>query len=173
MLIVLFIIFLLMIILGTIIYKVGDEKWRADWSEGLTTFSALGIMLGCICEFCTVIAIIFNCYNISTLKISDSKITMYEQENADIQNQISEIIENYKNYEQNTYSESLKSIDTHNTDIIVLTQLYPDLKSNEMVNKQIDIYQENNNKIKELKEEKLNSEVAKWWLYFGKIEEAE
>ena len=173
MLIVLFIIFLLMIILGVIIYKVGDEKWRADWSGELTTFSALGIILGCICEFCTVIAIIFNCYNISTLKISDSKITMYEQENADIQNQISEIIENYKNYEQNTYSESLKSIDTHNTDIIVLTQLYPDLKSNEMVNKQIDIYQENNNKIKELKEEKLNSEVAKWWLYFGKIEEEE
>lgn len=173
MLIVLFIIFLLMIILGTIIYKVGDEKWGGDWSVGLIVFSVLGIILGCICEFCTVIAIMINCYNISILKTSDSKITMYEQENTDIQNQISEIIENYKKYEQNTYSESLKNIDTHNSDIIVLTQLYPDLKSNEMINKQIDIYQENNNKIKELKEEKLNNEVAKWWLYLGKIEEAE
>lgn len=169
MLIILFIIFLLKIILDVIIYKIGDE----NYSEGLTVFSELGIILGCMCEFCTVIVIVINCYNISILKISDSKITMYEQENNDIQNQISEIIENYKKYEQNTYSESLKNIDTHNPDIIVLTQLYPDLKSNEMINKQIDIYQENNNKIKELKEEKLNNEVAKWWLYLGKIEEAE
>ena len=93
---------------------------------------------------------------------------MYEEENNNIQNSISQIVEIYKNYEQNTYSESLKNIDTNNTDIIVLTQLYPELKSNEMVNKQIDIYQENNNKIKDLKEERINNEIAKWWLYFGK-----
>lgn len=93
---------------------------------------------------------------------------MYEEENNNIQNSVSQIVESYKNYEQNTYSESLKSIDTNNTDIIVLTQLYPELKSNEMVNKQIDIYQENNNKIKDLKEERINNEIAKWWLYFGK-----
>ena len=93
---------------------------------------------------------------------------MYEEENNNIQNSVSQIVESYKNYEQNTYSESLKSIDTNNKDIIVLTQLYPELKSNEMVNKQIDIYQENNNKIKGLKEEKINNEIAKWWLYFGK-----
>lgn len=93
---------------------------------------------------------------------------MYEEENNNIQNSVSQIVESYKNYEQNTYSESLKSIDTNNTDIIVLTQLYPELKSNDMVNKQIDIYQENNNKIKGLKEEKINNEIAKWWLYFGK-----
>lgn len=93
---------------------------------------------------------------------------MYEEENNNIQNSVSQIVESYKNYEQNTYSESLKNIDTNNTDIIVLTQLYPELKSNEMVNKQIDIYQENNNKIKDLKEERINNEIAKWWLYFGK-----
>lgn len=93
---------------------------------------------------------------------------MYEEENNNIQNSVSQIVESYKNYEQNTYSESLKSIDTNNTDIIVLTQLYPELKSNDMVNKQIDIYQENNNKIKDLKEERINNEIAKWWLYFGK-----
>jgi hypothetical protein len=74
------------------------------------------------------------------------------------------------NYEQSTYAESLKNIDISNTDIVVLTQLYPDLKSNEMVNTQIQIYQENNNKIKELKEQKLDYQVSKWWLYFGKIE---
>ena len=75
-----------------------------------------------------------------------------------------------KAYEQNTYTESLKNIDTANTDIVVLTQLYPDIKANEMVNTQIKIYQDNNNKIKNLKEEKLNYQVSKWWLYFGNIE---
>lgn len=119
-------------------------------------------------ELIIVSAIIFNVSQICQLKISDKKIEMYEEENNNIQNSISQIVESYKNYEQNTYSESLKNIDTNNTDIIVLTQLYPELKSNEMVNKQIDIYQENNNKIKDLKEERINNEIAKWWLYFGK-----
>lgn len=119
-------------------------------------------------ELIIVSAIIFNASQICQLKISDKKIEMYEEENNNIQNSISQIVESYKNYEQNTYSESLKNIDTNNTDIIVLTQLYPELKSNEMVNKQIDIYQENNNKIKGLKEERINNEIAKWWLYFGK-----
>lgn len=119
-------------------------------------------------ELIIVSAIIFNASQICQLKISDKKIEMYEEENNNIQNSVSQIVESYKNYEQNTYSESLKNIDTNNTDIIVLTQLYPELKSNEMVNKQIDIYQENNNKIKGLKEEKINNEIAKWWLYFGK-----
>lgn len=40
-----------------------------------------------------------------------------------------------------------------------------------MINKQIEIYQENNKKIKELKEQKINKEISKWWLYFGEIEE--
>lgn len=119
-------------------------------------------------ELIIVSAIIFNASQICQLKISDKKIEMYEEENNNIQNSVSQIVESYKNYEQNTYSESLKSIDTNNTDIIVLTQLYPELKSNDMVNKQIDIYQENNNKIKDLKEERINNEIAKWWLYFGK-----
>lgn len=167
MLIILFVVFLIMIIIGAKLYKIGDE----NLSEGLVFFSCLGTIFGCICEFVTVIAIIINCVNISQLKVSDKKIAMYEEENNNIQNSISEIVENYKNYEKNTYSESLKNIDINNKDIVVLTQLYPDLKSNEMVNTQIQIYQENNKKIKELKENKLNYEVSKWWLYFGQPEE--
>ena len=73
-----------------------------------------------------------------------------------------------EDFRDTTYTDVTETIDTNNTDIIVLTQLYPELKSNEMVNKQIDIYQENNNKIKDLKEERINNEIAKWWLYFGK-----
>ena len=169
MLIILFIVFLIMIIIGAKLYKIADEKWRGNWAEWLATFSCLGTILGCICEFATVVAIIINCVNISQLKVSDKKIAMYEEENNNIQNSISEIIGNYMDYEQGTYAKSLESMDLKSLDIVVLSQLYPDLKSNEMVNTQIQIYQENNKKIKELKENKLNYEISKWWLYFGKV----
>lgn len=32
------------------------------------------------------------------------------------------------------------------------------------------IYTANNDKIRQLKEKKLNSQVSKWWLYFGKVD---
>jgi hypothetical protein len=43
----------------------------------------------------------------------------------------------------------------------------PKLKSNELVVKEIDVYVKNNNKIKSLKEDKINYNADKWWLYFG------
>ena len=49
----------------------------------------------------------------------------------------------------------------------VLIQMYPELKSNELVSKQIDIYNENNKKIKKLKLEKIKNQKAKFYLYFG------
>ena len=52
--------------------------------------------------------------------------------------------------------------------LITLVQLYPDLKSNDLVKKQMDIYVNNNKKIKKLKTKKLNISKTKWWLYLGK-----
>lgn len=161
MLIVLFIIFLIMIVIGLVWMGVGD--WD-DELGGITVF------IGGILELCVVTGIIVAGVNISRLQVADSKIAMYEEENNKIQEQISSIVENYKDYEKNTYTESLKNIDIKNTDVVVLAQLYPDLKADGMVTKQMDIYTENNNKIKELKEQKLDYQIAKWWLYFGKID---
>ena len=159
MLIVLFMIFLIMIIIGL----VWDDKSCDDVLPGLT------IVLGGIFELIVVIAIIFNAYNISKLQVSDRKIAMYQEENNNIQTQITDIVDNYMKYESSTYDESLKNIDLKNSDVVVLTQLYPNLKSDEMVKTQIEIYQKNNETIKKLKEEKLDYEVSKWCLYFGKI----
>ena len=159
MLIVLFIIFLIMIVIGLV--------WESlDWDG----FGFPTVFLGGIAEVGVVIGMIVAGINISQLQVADSKIAMYEEENNKIQEQISSIVENYKDYEKNTYTESLKNIDIKNTDVVVLAQLYPDLKADGMVTKQMDIYTENNNKIKELKEQKLDYQVAKWWLYFGKID---
>ena len=169
MLIVLFAIFLLMIIIGVLLGSWANERYY----EGTEVIASCGIVIGCIAEFIVVCCIIGCAFGISQLKVADRKIQMYEEENNNIQNQVAEIVKNYQDYEQNTYTESLKNIDISNTDVVVLSQLYPDIKSNEMVSKQIQIYQDNNNKIKEIKEEKLNNEICKWWLYFGKIEEVQ
>lgn len=167
MLVVLFIIFLIIGIVSFFIYAWAEEEWHeiTGLIFGVTTFVSM------IAEPFIIIAIICNIVSFSDLNVADKKIVMYEEENKNIQTQIAEIVKNYQDYEKNTYTESLKNIELSNTDVVVLAQLYPDLKSNEMVNKQIEIYQENNKKIKELKEQKINKEISKWWLYFGEIEE--
>ena len=163
MLIVLFIVFLIIAILLLLL-----ASWADYHDHELTDMlSCFGIVGAGIAEFIIIISIICNIVGLADLKVADKKIAMYEEENTNIQNQVSEIVKNYQDYEKNTYSESLKSVDLSNTDVVVLAQLYPDLKADEMVKKQIEIYQDNNNKIKELKEQKINNELCKWWLYFG------
>jgi len=92
----------------------------------------------------------------------DTKIAMYQEENKNIENDMDILIEKYMNYEANTY-EDLKGESS-----ITLVALYPDLKANILVEKQIEVYTENNKKIREFKESKINLPTKKWWLYFGK-----
>ena len=51
---------------------------------------------------------------------------------------------------------------------MVAISLYPELKSNELVAKQLEIYTANNEQIKKLKAEQANLSTSKWWLYFGR-----
>lgn len=161
MLIVLFIIFIVLAILSL----------AASIKDIDIDFIIAAFGLNFIAALITIVAIIFNAVQVSSLITIDKKIEMYKEENNNIQNSITTIVQNYMNYESNTYIESLKEIDTSNLDIMIATQIYPDLKANELVNKQIEIYQNNNDKIKQLKEQKFDGEVAKWWLYFGKTKE--
>lgn len=161
MLIVLFIFFLLLTILSVILSNkdIGDELNQ----------ELLICTLGCI-DVAIVAVIVYFCGDLASLSITDQKIKMYEQENNNIQYSISEIVENYKDYEVESQTKSLENIKTQNLDVGLVTQIYPDLKSNELVAKQIEVYSDNNNKIKQLKEEKLNKQIVKWWLYFGKVD---
>lgn len=93
----------------------------------------------------------------------DSKIAMYEEENASIESSINTIVKDYMNFEKNTYEE-LKD----DENIINLIFLYPELKSDTLVKKQIEVYIANNDEIKRLKVEKLNLSKARWLLYFGR-----
>lgn len=94
-------------------------------------------------------------------RVIDDKIAMYQEENERIEEQMDALVSQYMQYESYTYGE-LK-----NDSSITLISLYPELKADELVKEQISVYEINNVKIKELKEDKINLKTKKWLLYFG------
>ena len=93
--------------------------------------------------------------------VLDDKIAMYTEENTAIEQQIAECVERYQEYEQGVFEK------VSPTDAVAVVTLYPELKSDTLVQAQIETYVENNNMIKQLKEKKIDASVRKWWLYFG------
>lgn len=112
--------------------------------------------------FACLIVGIFLCIYVTGGSVVDKKIAMYQKENTKIENQMDVLVSQYMKFETDTYGE-LK-----NESPITLVSLYPDLKSDELVKKQIEVYETNNKEIRDMKEKKINLKVAKWWLYFGK-----
>ena len=92
----------------------------------------------------------------------DDKIEMYEQENAAIEQSVDVFVKDYYRHESDTYS----SLTPENA--VLFASAYPELQSNELATKQLEIYVENNNKIKELKEDQINLSKNRFWLYFGR-----
>lgn len=130
------------------------KRFHADGGEWLF---GLGAVFG---FFILIIALIVGT-NISGKSIANEKVKLYQAENAKIETAVNCIVENYKNYEQDTF-EKIKG-----NDVVTLITLFPELKADKLVKKQIDIYNENKKKIIELKEEEINMKPLKWWLYFG------
>lgn len=96
---------------------------------------------------------------INTLNV-DEKIEIYKEENKKIEQDVSTIVNNYQNYESSTFKEIIDNP-------TVLAVVCPELKSNELVSKQIDLYIKNNQKIKDLKITKASKDVYEFLLYFG------
>lgn len=92
----------------------------------------------------------------------DSKIELYQSQNTDIESKIQATVASYLAHEKQTYK------DLRPDNAIIIALAYPELHSNELVKKQIEVYEDNNKKILGLKEEKLNQSIYKWWLYFGR-----
>lgn len=100
---------------------------------------------------------------VSTFKI-DEIITMYEEENTAIEQSVSTVVQTYMEHESGIFDK----ITQNNESMMMLASKYPELKSNTLVQEQINIYIENNNKIKELKEREITVSIWRWLLYFGK-----
>lgn len=123
-----------------------------------------GIGIGIFLLVVNMILLFIFISNVKQLDVIDKKIEMYQEENTNIENNIDVLVKQYMEHEKST----LKEFKVESS--ITLVNLYPELKSNELVQQQLNIYVENNNKIKELKEHKLDYQISKWWLYFGKVE---
>ena len=92
----------------------------------------------------------------------DKKIAMYETENTKIEQQIVDAVKQYQEYESGIFK------DIAPESAITLVTLYPELKSDTLIQSQIEVYIENNKEIKELKNMTVNASFYRWWLYFGK-----
>lgn len=125
-------------------------------------------MSGSVCMVCGIIggivsfiAMVILLINASYLVTIDKRIEMYQEENTKIETQIAECVTQYQQYESGIF------VETAPDSAITLVALYPELKADTLVSKQIEVYIENNNKIKELKEQSINGDVTRWWAYFG------
>ena len=121
-------------------------------------FSVFGGMI----SFVALIGIFVNIGILINGRTLYDKIAMYEQENAAIEQSVDVFVKDYYRHESDTYS----SLTPENA--VLFASAYPELQSNELVTKQIEIYVENNNKIKGLKEDQINLSKNRFWLYFGR-----
>jgi len=151
MIILLLIIFIIMAAIG--IWLNTDTDF--EYSGG-----AMGVvgLLGAVASFIAMVSLIIG---VSNLTVINEKIAMYEQENQKIETQIAETVQQYQEYESGIFTEVAPESS------VTLVALYPELKADTLVQKQIEVYIANNEKIKELKESNITGDVKRWWLYFG------
>lgn len=170
MYILLFVIFLVASIVffmlgSSLLSKMRKENANYDPSNGknsgyIWTFFSSGA-LSIVVSIILMFLICGTSFSIFTSSTIDSTISMYEEENERIEGSIKNAVESYMNFESETFA-NLKD-----EDAISLISLYPELKSDALVQQQLDLYIANNAKIKELKEERINVSKARWLLYFG------
>ena len=152
MILLIFGICILMIIGGFIL----DEKTGVD-SDLCFGISGIGMVVG----FFALLGLIIVGVNVKSLSVIDDRIVMYEEENTRIEQQIADVVEQYQKYETDIFREVAPE------SAVTMVSLYPELKSDSLVQAQIEVYTENNKTIRDLKDKQIKGNVYRWWLYFG------
>lgn len=136
----------------------GDD----NGSDALYGGGIAAIIVSAIFSIVILIALIVNISMLTRCMQIDERINMYEEQNAKIETQIEAVVKQYQEYESGIF------IDVgDNTSFVTLVSLYPELKADALVNKQIDVYMINNEKIIKLKNHKIDEARFRWWIYFG------
>ena len=148
------IIILMFLIITCVVSWLLDEE-----SEGIAGLVCVLSSMGLIVS---LVAFIFLLIALSKGPTIDPKIELYQSQNTEIESKIQATVASYLAHERQTYK------DLKPDNAIAVVSAYPELHSNELVKKQIEVYEDNNKKIMGLKEEKLNQSAYKWWLYLGK-----
>ena len=152
MILLIFGICILMIVGGFIL----DKKTGAD-SDLCFGISGIGMVVG----FFALVGLIIVGVNVKSLSVIDDRIVMYEEENARIEQQIADVVEQYQKYETDIFREVAPE------SAVTMVSLYPELKSDSLVQAQIEVYTENNKTIRDLRDKQIKGNVYRWWLYFG------
>ena len=152
MILLIFGICILMIVGGFIL----DEKTGVD-SDICFGISGIGMVVG----FFILVGLIVVGVNVKSLSVIDDRIAMYEEENARIEQQVADIVEQYQKYETDIFMEVAPE------SAVTMVSLYPELKSDSLVQAQIEVYTENNKTIRDLRDKQIKGNVYRWWLYFG------
>ena len=147
MLIVMIIITIILLFLSIVLDEYGDSL--------ITTFVFAGLIIEIIALICCISSLI-GC------RVIDKQIELYETQNKEIEEKVELVVKEYMDYEGKTITE-FKS-----ESYITLINLYPDLKADDMIQQQINLYMNNNSTITHLKEKRIKKTIYKWWIYFGK-----
>ena len=151
MLVVFFVICLVCVSLGIIIWI------KKPYSDAGSTVFAISLVVLVV----VIICCLFNVNKIVKANTLEQKITVYQEEMTNIENSINPVVQNYLDHEKETYT----ALTPDNA--VIFASIYPELSSNEIVQKQLNIYNEYLISIKNLKLEIAEISTAKWWLYFG------
>lgn len=144
----------ILLAIGLILLIIGINRY-----EDILTVLGVGIFGVFLCV--TAIAVGVYNYDKSTI---DSRLTILEEQNQIVLSQIEPFVQQALDYESNTY----KDFKLDASKIVALTQLYPDLKANDFLNKQIDIILANQAEIKQLKLDKASLNAYHFWLWTPK-----
>lgn len=145
---------ILLIVIGIILFVVACCANGVDsevWGFFSFSFFAIGIFIAIVCT----VKLVNN-------RDVDDRIAMYEEQNAEIESQVETAVKLYMSHEDEVFESATPD------SYITLVSLYPELKSDSIMQKQIDVYIDNNTKICELKEEQIKAQRSKFWFYFGK-----
>lgn len=127
----------------------------------LFDLSAYLCAIGLVFATISVLAGVIVGVEVTEASVLDARIAMYADENERIEQQVAEVVRQYQQYETDIFTE----VNPENA--ITLVALYPELKSDSLVQSQIELYIENNKAIRSLKDENIKASTLRWWLYFG------
>ena len=145
-----------MLTLIFIILVIATVKAAKDWEEEVAVFTGTGALIVGLAVIIIAVCLVDVTYR------TDKMIQIYTEENEEVEKKLENAVQNYMQYEKDI----MISV-SPDADAISLISLYPDLKSDKLVESEIETYISNNDKIKELRADKTMKSTYKFLLFFG------